>query len=322
MIKLQRSAVVLAVVLVCAVAVEAAEKLTFATLNCEFLTRPKVHMKFGERFDIPANRAKAWDQPGYRDKKFTEAAKAVAQLIKQIDADVIGLTEVGDERDVKELLGEVRKLGLDYKYWKVGRVLDRGTSQNQAVFSRYELSDLISPIPGREAYDTELDDEEAEQWASMSKGLRVTFTAGGQTFHTYVLHMKSERGGHESDARRIAQASIVRRHYLPMLTKGEHVIVMGDLNNRRGQPAIRRIRGRDDIGPDLIQTGRSEYFDRADWDARWTYNYKGVRGQIDHILLSTSIDDACESIRSRTINHGDEATSDHLPFIVELMLKN
>lgn len=318
----RRACIVFAAALFLVVAADAAETLRIATLNCEFLTRPKVHMKFGEWFDMPAERAKTWDQPGYRDKKFTEAAQAVAKLIKQIDADVIGLVEVGDERDVKELLDEVRKLGLDYKYWKVGQLLDDATHQNEAIFSKYELTGLISPIPGREAYDTELDDADAEEWAGMTKGLRVTFKAHGHTFHTYVLHLKSERGGHESDAQRIAQASIVRRHYLPLLDAGENVIVMGDLNDGRNQPAIRRIRGRDDIGPDLIQTGRAEYFDRAELDTRWTYEYQGVRGQIDHVLLSTSIEDACSSIHARTINHDNELMSDHNPFIVELTLSD
>lgn len=298
------------------------EELTIATLNCEFLTRPKVHMKFGEPFDLTPAREKTWDQPGYRDQKFSAAAKAVAEFVKEIDADVIALEEVGSERDVNELLEEVRKLGLDYPFCEVGGPVEEGTFQNNAVFSKFELVDLVSPLPGREAYDAELDDPESERWTSVRKGLRVTFTAHGETFHLYVLHLTSERGGHDADARRIAEASIVRRHYLPLLTAGAHVIVAGDLNDHLNEPAIRRIRGRDDIQPDLIQTGRYYYFDRSKLDSRWTYNFRGVRNQIDHILLSESIEDRCSRIRSRTINHADPLVSDHLPFIVELRLKD
>lgn len=303
------------------VAAEADHELTLATFNCEFLTRPKVHMKFGESFDLSPERAEVWNQPGYRDRKFNEAAQAVAKTIVKIDADVIGLEEAGDERDVKELLEEVRKLGLDYPYCVVGSPVERNTYQNNAVFSRFELEDLVSPIPGREAYDTELDDPEAEEWTSVRKGLRVSFDAYGQTFHVYVLHLTSERGGHEADARRIAEASIVRRHYLPLLSAGEHLIVMGDLNDRRNEPAIRRIRGRDDIQPDLIQTGRYYYFDRAEQGTRWTYDFRGTRNQIDHILLSESIEQRCRRIRSQTIEHGSTLVSDHLPLIVHLNLK-
>lgn len=307
--------------LLCGAATYADHRLTVATFNCEFLTRPKVHMKFGEPFDLPPQRQEAWNQPGYRDRKFHEAAKAVAKLIQEIDADVIGLVEVGDQRDVLELLEEVRNLGLDYPYWKVGGPVEERTYQNTAVFSKFELRELVSPIPGREAYDSELDDPEAERWTGVRKGLRVTFTAHAQTFHLYVLHLTSERGGHDADARRIAEASIVRRHYLPLLIKGEHLIVMGDLNDRRNEPAIRRIRGRDDIQPDLIQTGRYQYFERDELDTRWTYNFRGTLNQIDHVLLSESIEAHCRRIRARTINHGAPLVSDHLPFIVELSLR-
>jgi endonuclease/exonuclease/phosphatase family metal-dependent hydrolase len=322
MAKRYSAAFAIASALFLAAAAEADHELTFATLNCEFLTRPKVHMKFGESFDLSPARQEIWNQPGYRDQKFAEAAQAVAKVIVEIDADVIGLEEVGSEQDVKELLEEVRKLGLDYLYCVVGSPVEEGTYQNNAVFSKFELQDVIAPIPGREAYDTELDDPEAEEWTGVRKGLRVSFSAHGQTFHLYVLHLTSERGGHEADARRIAEASIVRRHYLPPLTAGEHLIVMGDLNDRRNDPAIRRIRGRDDIQPDLIQTGRYYYFDRGELDTRWTYNFRGTRNQIDHILLSESIEQGCSRIRSRTLNHGNPLVSDHLPFIVRLNLKD
>ncbi len=297
------------------------QKVTFATFNCEFLTRPKVHMKFGERFNLARDRKNVWNQPGYRDKKFHEAAEAVARFIVKIDADVIGLEEVGDERDVGELHEAVRAAGLDYPYWVAGKSLDPVTHQNVALFSRYKLSELLSPIPGLEAYDTELDDPDAERWTELTKGLRVAVHGPGQTFYVYVLHLKSERGGHESDARRIAQASIVRRNYLPLLAAGKNVIVMGDLNDGRNQPAIRRIRGRDDIQPDLIQTGRADYFDFDKLDTRWTYEYMGVRGQIDHILLSTSFKHICKRIHARTMEQHDPRVSDHRPFIVDLNLR-
>ena len=309
-----------AAALLLSTAASADHELTIAAFNCEFLTRPKVHVKFGESFDLSPARQEIWNQPGYRDQKFSEAARAVAKTIVEINADVIGLEEVGSEKDVKELLEEVRKLGLDYRYCVVGSPVEERTYQNNAVFSRFELKDLVSPIPGREAYDTELDDPEAEEWTGVRKGLRVSFSVHGQTFHTYVLHLTSERGGHEADARRIAEASIVRRHYLPLLTNGAHVIVMGDLNDRRNEPAIRRIRGRDDIQPDLIQTGRHYYFDRGELDTRWTYDFRGTRNQIDHVLLSESIEQSCRRIRARTLNHGSELVSDHLPFVVRLNL--
>ena len=73
------------------------------------------------------------------------------------------------------------------------------------------------------------------------------------------------------------------------LRNGEDVIVAGDLNDRRGEPTLRRIRGFDDLWGDLIQTGNVNFFDSTTEDNRWTYQFQGVRGQIDHILVSRSV---------------------------------
>jgi hypothetical protein len=76
----------------------AEETIRLATFNGEFLTRSKVHVKFGLPFDLKEPEKTQWEQPGFRDNKFKEAAKAVAGEIKLINADLIALIEAGDAR--------------------------------------------------------------------------------------------------------------------------------------------------------------------------------------------------------------------------------
>ncbi len=300
--------------------------LTIATFNCEFLTRPKVHVKFGLPFNIgkaTAEERQEWDQPGFRDQQFNEAAKEVAKVITMVNADVIALTEVGDETDVAELQNEIHDLGLDYPHRAVGRSRDTFTRQHVGILSKFLLNDIVVEIPGREIYVEEPDDPEREDDTGISKGMRVSFVAFGREFLLYVVHLASEAGGYDQDQQRIAQASILRRHYLREIKEGELVIVAGDLNDRRGQPAVRRIRGLDDIHEDLIQTGHKGYFDDR-LDTRWTYEFEGIREQIDHILLSFSVKNACKrsGISARTIDHENELASDHRPLVVTLKLKD
>jgi endonuclease/exonuclease/phosphatase family metal-dependent hydrolase len=159
--------------------------------------------------------------------------------------------------------------------------------------------------------------------------MHVVLRAADQPIHLFVVHFASERGGHEQDAQRIAQASIARRNYLVPLNMGEHVIVAGDLNDYRGQPTIRRIRGQDDIYPDLIQTGLVAYFPPDKLDTRWTFEFQGERMQIDHILPSQSIKEACKSGGIRTevvpvtekIVGTDRLASDHRALLVTLEFK-
>jgi predicted extracellular nuclease len=93
------------------------------------------------------------------------------------------------------------------------------------------------------------------------------------------------------------------------------------LNDRRGDPAVRRIRGRDDIDEDLIQTGAIDYVDPEAWDSRWTYGFQGMRQQIDHILLSFSLKEATRrsgGIRTEFHDVSNPLASDHRPVVVTL----
>ena len=180
-----------------------------------------------------------------------------------------------------------------------------------AVLSKFPLSDVLPAIPGREGYYGELDDAESERDTAVSKGLRVELTVQDHQVHLYVVHLASERGGHDKDEQRIAQASLIRRNYLPLLGADEHVVVAGDLNDHRGQPILRRLRGFDDIGPDLLQTGSTRFFSKDAYDTRWTYEFLGIRQQIDHILISRSLRSAARKIRASTHAHENHLASDH-----------
>lgn len=284
----------------------AQQPVKIATFNCEFLVRDKVHMKYGLELDPrdwkPEQRAE-WEQPGFRDARFAESVAAVAQVVKRLDADVLGLVEVGPPADVEPLRQAVQALGLDYPHVAVCESTDVFTGQHVALLSKVPLQQVTPQIPGRESYDGELDEPDVEFDTGISKGLSATVTVAGQNVYLYLVHLTSERGGHDKDAQRIAQASIVRRSYLASLTRGNHVIVLGDLNAHRGQPAIRRIRGRDDMWDDLLEAaGPSFYARRTDepfpaYNARvgdhWSYEFNGLRQQLDHILISRSLAEAC-----------------------------
>jgi endonuclease/exonuclease/phosphatase family metal-dependent hydrolase len=314
---------ILAVILVALPVFSYAAEVTVATFNTEFLTRPKVHIKFGLPFDLEAADLATWSAPGFRDAKFAEAAAAVAKVIAEVNADVIVLTEIGKIADVTELNSAVAAQGVIYRNVEVCACTDFQTQQNVAVLSKFPLTGVLKAIPGREGYFTELDDVDSEADTGISKGMLVSFDFNGHTFQLYGLHLASERGGNEQDQQRIAQASLVRRHSLPAINEGAFVIIAGDLNDGRGEPALRRIRGLDEIWPDLIETGESRYIGEDDVDTRWTYEFQGERNQIDHVLLSESFKDILKSggIKPRVPDQENKLASDHRPFVLTLELR-
>ncbi|WP_395378134.1 endonuclease/exonuclease/phosphatase family protein [Marinicella sp. W31] len=303
-----------------------AETLKVATFNAEFLYPSKVHIKYGFQYnmgDMSQAERDNWAIPLTRLTKYQQAVDVVAEVLKDIDVDVLTLTEIGKFDDVEILVEALKDRGRDYPHFDVCSCNDP-TGQNVAILSMLPISDVVDSIPGREAYDLEGDDPDEQKDTGISKGMRVTVEKGGQKVHIYVLHLASERGGHEQDQQRIAQASIARRHAIPALNAGEHVIITGDLNDRRGQPTLRRLRGLDDIWPDLIQTGHWKFFEKEEEASRWTYQFRGEFNQIDHILLSYSLrKNQSSSIRSHVkdiLERDNPSISDHRPLIVEIDL--
>ena len=318
--RIRASLICLKLAALCGVAATAnAEPLTIATFNTEFLIREKVHAREGLPLILTPAQEADWTSQR-RETAFQTAVGLVAPVIAGTNADVVVLTEIGPEADVNTLKTKLQSLGSSYPHVAVCECYDPATKQHVAVLSRIPFSSVTKSLPRREHFLQELDDEETEADTGISKGIKVNLTFNGKPLTVYGIHLVSERAGHEDDAQRIAQASIVRRLYLRDLAEGRHVIVAGDFNERRGDPTLVRIRGLDDIEEDLIQTGLFPYFADGEGDQRWTYEFQGERNQIDHVLLSESIRTAAKNggIKSRVIRVTDQSVSDHSPFIVTI----
>ena len=308
-----------------------AETITIGTFNTEFLYTSKVHVKYGLRFTMSQNTQAEQDQwapPLFRAQRFDQAIDAMAPVIADIDPDVLVLPEVGDGADLDALVQSIEDNGTTYPHVEVCSCNDP-TGQHIAILSKrpFVANETMRNLPGREGYEVEPDDPDEQLDTGISKGMRVAIEAENsngddELVYVFGLHLTSERGGHEQDQQRIAQASIVRRHMIPLLSSGKHVIVAGDMNDRRGQPTIRRLRGMDDIWPDLIQTGHWQFFEEGEEASRWTYQFRGELNQIDHILLSYSLrKNQTDAIRTSVMDvpvQDNPQISDHRPMIVSI----
>lgn len=303
-----------------------AQPIRLATFNCEFLLPNKVHLKYGLPFDnkkLPQE----WRDERFRQKKFVEAVDKVAEHLVTLKADVLGLTEVGDKQAVQALVDALKKKGMDYPHWSVCQSEDTGTGQHVALLSKYPIKDIVPNFPNRGLYFTESDYDQ-EGSTGISKGMKASVTVQGTALNVFLFHFKSERGGEDSDQKRLMQAEIARRVTIPYIQRGEHVVIMGDLNSEPRHEVLLTLRGFRDINEELIQTGDLYYFDNA--KLRWTYNYRGQFEQLDHILLSLSLRELCVEnnyrqkqwgIKTTIIPTNDEAISDHNAVIVELNFK-
>ena len=301
-----------------------AQDLTLATFNCEFLNQRKVHLKYGLPYSIKkATKAEQeqWKSDAFRKQKFLDATQKVAAHIKTLNADIIGLTEAGNETETQALLDALKKIGTNYPYKAVCASKDNFTGQHVVLLSKYPLSNVESGFDEEGLYFLE-SDYDAVKSTGLSKALKATVTYNNMPINIFLAHLKSERGGEESDQKRLMQAEILRRLTIPYLQKGEHVIVMGDLNAKRKHNTLLTLRGFKDIHQELVQSGDSYFFE--DNQTRWTYNYKGQYAQIDHILLSMPFTKKCNSnknkkrgITTKIIETNNPEVSDHNALLVE-----
>lgn len=283
------------------------ETFRITTFNAEFMYKSKVHIKYGLKFDMKKNTSAQqaeWAPASFRQEKFDTAADIVGEAIAKIETDLLILTEVGNGDDLQALVDSIASHGVTYPHVEVCDCNDP-TGQNVAILSKRPFkNDLtLRSIPGRAAFLIEEDDPDEFNDTGITKGMRVVVEIENgdgdmEDVYIYGVHFVSERKGHDTDQQRIAQATLVRRHIVPLLNEGEHVIVAGDLNDRRGEPAIMRVRGFDDIWPELLQTGHHVFFPDDLEHTRWTHEFRGVRNQIDHILVSYSL----RRTRAGTVN--------------------
>ncbi|MCP3944161.1 MAG: hypothetical protein GY710_22165 [Desulfobacteraceae bacterium] len=268
-----------------------------------------------------------WEQSAYREKKFNEAVHAVAGFVKTIDADILVLTELGPMEDFRTLIDSLVSQGAGFSY---NALCDSYDSMGQHIgilsniefeVQRYgEKNKEKIVIPGRKFYQTELADP-WEKDIGINMGMHIRFEMNRKSVHLFAVQLKSQvTVDIEEEARKSAQASIVRRNYLPFIDAGDYVIVVGDLNDGRGEPVVKKIRGLDDIYPDLIQTGCLDYFKESEYDQGWTYYGDGGRQQIDHILISRNIKADCkkDGVETSVIPQEEPLVSDHRPLIVDL----
>ena len=283
-----------------------AKNVTFATFNTFWL------------FDDQQPMKQWWlKQRGKNKQTYDEALTLVAKAISKTKADVIALQEIENLEVLSNLNKKLKNYNSSYKYLWISQTGDDFTGQNVALLSRhpqFKNSMVVTAYPKEIEYYLTEKDRGSERETGLSKALRVDLEIEKSVYSVFVFHLKSQSGGINADQKRLAQATIVRRITQPLISQGENVLIMGDLNADRGSPSLLRIRGFDDIYSGLYQPIYSDKF-KGD---KWTYKYKGRAKQLDHILISNSVKN---KIRKGHINYDHSySTSDHYPLILTLDL--
>lgn len=260
-------------------------------------------------------RVGAWNLEhfGARRPPRTEAnIQAIADKIREIRADVLGLQEIRTEEALQSLRA---KLGGQWQYviGTSGGFRDGTGAIRLAFLWNGARADLVQA-------------EELLQLPSEDNGLPIFHRkpvscvfrrkGGGVDFRAITVHFKASRGK-QNEAKRCAEARNLKRYLTELLAKpneDKDVVVLGDFNHTFDAPAYR----------EFTAQGFCEYL-RAPGNPRTIVHFPEPIDQV--ALIGNGLAD--DLAASRLTVHGEQAAkdlqawrntySDHIPVTVDLV---
>jgi endonuclease/exonuclease/phosphatase family metal-dependent hydrolase len=228
---------------------------------------------------------------GTRPGKSIAARAKVRETIRAMEADVLGLQEIGGTNALEELRSSLKSEGVDYRYWELVSGFD--TNIQVAVLSKF-------PITARRPHSGE---------DFLMNGRRFRMTRGiadldieinaHYSFTLLVAHLKSRRPVAEADESELReQEAIILREKIDEHLRVDpdiNLIVLGDLNDTKDARSTRAVIGKGrsslvDTRPaekngDAFQKPTSRLTPRT---ITWTHFYgkEDTYSRFDYILAS------------------------------------
>lgn len=282
------------------------------------LVAAAAHAQERQRLTLAAynieNLVDVFDDPYYEDEqtklKPHEDIRAVAEVIRAIDADVMALVEVENEGVLRAMVHDF--LGdMGYEHVVAGMTND-GRGMRTGVVSRLPILSvtsyrfLVLTLPGHD-----------KSWKFARDLLHVKLQATPRrTLDVFVVHFKSRRfssGDPNSSNWRLAEATAARRIIGRLLAEDPQawIAMMGDFNDTPQTTTITSLLSPYDNGLSLTDVHASLAAEQ-----RITYRIKPYRSTIDYILASPDL--ARRLVPGSAKLFDDEAMmsgSDHAPLI-------
>ncbi len=212
-----------------------------------------------------------------------------AEVICDLNADVLGLQEVENNNIFQQLISRLSKVGCPYKYSAITHKKD--ASIQVALLSRYPI--------------TKQDDIQVSYTAGVRNILEVEVEIEGNPLTLFVNHWKSKAyKGFES--KRIQYAKALQSRIAKMSEKKEYVI-LGDFNSDYNAYLTLEEKINDTNGKtafnDVLKTKTGAYLVEEDemlkadkgvhytlWkelplDMRWSHTFYGKKTSLDQIVL-------------------------------------
>ncbi|MDR2578289.1 MAG: endonuclease/exonuclease/phosphatase family protein [Chitinispirillales bacterium] len=234
---------------------------------------------------------------GWTEEVQKTKLRNVAQVVAALGADIVGLSEVENLNVIRELQGELDRMGAPYPHGVAGSVM--GTAVQNAILSRFPIVEKIEhQVPIERARTI----------------LEARIARGGDELRVFANHWPSKR---HPESTRLAAAEVLRQR-LDSLPPDSDYIILGDLNSNYDEFATFHTAGFNNTGGrtgvnHVLKTvieGASpqlpaRFVCKRDMDTcagchynlwldlpedkRMSYIFRGAMQTIDHIILPRSM---------------------------------
>jgi len=258
--------------------------LKIATYNVENLFDLK---RSGHEYNeyIPYTKA------NWNDKTYKIKLNNITKVIKDINADIIGLQEIESLQALKDLRYTLKRKGLYYPYYKIANLKD--TTVKVAILSK---------IPFVATHEIAV-----QQSYAFRNILEAKFKIGNEYLYVLVNHFKSKAG---PESMRIVSAKKLRKR-VKELGYNTNIIALGDfnsdyeeylrfkrkrkLNDTDGITGINHILGTINYqeSANRVKINKGDFYnlwyDEPDKKQRYSYIFKGKKEAMDSILITASL---------------------------------
>ena len=214
-----------------------------------------------------------------------------AEVICDIDADILGLQEIENKHIFKQLIAKLEKVGCTYDYSAI--TSKKGASIQVALLSRYPL--------------TKKNEIQVSYAPRVRNILEVDVALEGKALTLFVNHWKSKAyKGYESKRIKYAKALQAR---ISRLAPSKEYIILGDFNSDYNAYLTLDEKNNDTNGKtgfsDVLQTKIEEYeilnakqgkhytlWKELAVEDRWSHKFYGKKSSLDQIVLPQKMFDA------------------------------
>jgi endonuclease/exonuclease/phosphatase family metal-dependent hydrolase len=288
---------------------------------------------------------------GWNDDTHRIKVQNTAQVIRDINADIIGLQEIESETALKELKAELNRQGLYYQHYAFAK--KKNSAVAVALLSRYPIKSALShTVSSNRAYRDILE---------------VKLDINGKTLRIFVNHWKSKNG---PESMRLESAKVLKS-ILSKLDKNEPFVLLGDFNSdyeeyktfvrsrkhndTGGRTGINHILKTIDEDENPITYAKLKECDDClynlwydvDSSQRWSHEFRGSNEALDNMIISSALTDgqgieyvigsfhrfekpylfykgkpySWQQSRKKPKHHLGEGYSDHLPIEATLTIQ-